>query len=241
MISLDFRSALLAIDLPTTRAMTRHLFAVFLIGVLAPPALAHAQHSRGADTPSVGTAVSSAPSAPSSAAPAPSQPATSSSGGSTSDSGRRRGDLPQTGTAVPRSPVPGNGNGRGTIPYGGFYPWGYAYDGAVVAGYGEYYGGYFGAYDPWYGWSPAYAPIASASDYAGALRLKVKPADASVYVDGYYVGVVDDYDGIFQRLRLDAGPHRIEMHAPEHHTLSVDVMIQPDLTITYRGQLEKRP
>jgi len=29
-----------------------------------------------------------------------------------------------------------------------------------------------------------------------ALRLKVKPVDATVYVDGYYVGVVDDFDGI---------------------------------------------
>jgi hypothetical protein len=226
--------------------MKRHLLAVFLIGALALPALAHAQHSRGADTPSTGTAVSSGSSSPS---PASSQPATSSSGGSdssrqsdgggTSDSGRRRGNQPQTGSAVPRRSAPGHGNGA--IPYGGFYPWGYVYGGDTVAVYGGYYDGYLGSYDPWYGWSPAYAPIASSSDYAGALRLKVRPADASVYVDGYYVGVVDDFDGIFQRLPLDAGPHRIEMHAPQYQTLAVDVMIQPDLTITYRGELEKQP
>ena len=58
-------------------------------------------------------------------------------------------------------------------------------------------------------------------------------------MDSYYVGVVDDFDGVFQRLRLDAGPHRIEMRLPEHQTLSVDVMIQPDLTITYHGELKK--
>jgi len=29
------------------------------------------------------------------------------------------------------------------------------------------------------------------------VRLKVKPAEASVYVDGFYVGIVDDFDGSF--------------------------------------------
>ena len=47
----------------------------------------------------------------------------------------------------------------------------------------------------------------------GALRLKVKPVEASVYVDGYYVGVVDDFDGVFQRLRLEPGPHHLEIRA----------------------------
>jgi hypothetical protein len=229
--------------------MKRHLIAVFLTGALALPAFAHAQHSRPDDAPQTGTAVPAAP-APSQPAPASSQPASSSGGsdsprqfdavGSTGDFGRRRGDLPRTGTAVPRTAVPGNATG--VIPYGGFYPWGYGLEGgAIAAGYAGYYDGYLGAYDPWYGWSPAYAPFAVSSDEAGALRLKVKPADASVYVDGYYVGVVDDYDGIFQRLRLDAGPHRIEIHAPQHQPLAVDVMIQPDLTITYRGALARQP
>jgi hypothetical protein len=122
---------------------------------------------------------------------------------------------------------------------GGFYPWGFAYGGAAVGGY---YGGYFGAYDPWYGWFPTYAPsYAPVSGDDGALRLKVKPADASVYVDGYYVGVVDDFDGIFQRLHIEAGPHRIEIRAPQYETLTFDVRITPDETTTYRGELVSRP
>ena len=42
----------------------------------------------------------------------------------------------------------------------------------------------------------------SSSGYrgVGSIRLKVKPTDAQVYVDGYFMGVVDSFDGSFQRL-----------------------------------------
>ena len=39
------------------------------------------------------------------------------------------------------------------------------------------------------------------------LRFKVTPKEAAVYVDGYYAGVVDDYDGVFQRLHVTPGQH----------------------------------
>jgi hypothetical protein len=153
--------------------------------------------------------------------------------------GRRRDGLPKTGDAVARTQPPathGNGGHVVVVPaYGGFAPWGLA-DG----GYGGYYGGYYGAYDPWYGWYPAYAPPSSSYDDEGSLRLKVKPSEASVYVDGYYVGIVDDFDGIFQRLHIETGPHRIEIRLPGYETLTFDVRIDPDHTTTYRGELEKR-
>jgi hypothetical protein len=132
--------------------------------------------------------------------------------------------------------VPGTGGTIVISEGSGFYPWDYA-SGAGAIAYGGYYGGYYGAYDPWYGWFPTYAPASYGSDNTGSLRLKVKPADASVYVDGFYVGVVDDFDGVFQRLRLEPGPHRIEIRSPQHQPLAVDVMIQEDFTITYRGEL----
>ena len=75
---------------------------------------------------------------------------------------------------------------------------------------------------------------------SGGLRLKVKPNDAGVYVDGFYVGIVDDFDNSFQRLKLDRGPHRIEIRLSNYQSLSVDVMIQEDFTITYRGELAKQ-
>jgi hypothetical protein len=133
------------------------------------------------------------------------------------------------------SAPPRDGDGRhGRRGYGGgiggFYPW---------YGYGGYYGGYYGAYDPWFGWYPTYGSASIDEDGDGALRLKVKPADASVYVDGYYVGIVDDFDGVFQRLHLESGAHRIEIRAPEYETLSFDVLIEADHTTTYKGELTK--
>ena len=63
------------------------------------------------------------------------------------------------------------------------------------------------------------------------------PASAQVFIDSYYVGTVEDIDA--QRvLRLEAGPHRIEMRAPEYRTLTVDVRVLPLETVTYRGALE---
>ena len=79
------------------------------------------------------------------------------------------------------------------------------------------------------------------NDEDGTLRLKVEPRDAEVYVDGYYAGIVDDFDGIWQQLRLDAGGYRIEIRKPGLTTLTFDVRVQPGRTITYRGDMTMTP
>ena len=104
-------------------------------------------------------------------------------------------------------------------------------------GFGGYYGGY---YDPWYGGYPTY-PVGSSTsnDDEGSLRLKIKPREAEVYVDGYYVGIVDDFDGIFQRLHVETGSHHIEVRAPGYEPLTFEVRITSDHTTTYQGELKK--
>jgi hypothetical protein len=72
---------------------------------------------------------------------------------------------------------------------------------------------------------------------AGGLRLKIQPQDAQVYVDGYYAGVVDDFNGHFQRLELVPGPHHVEVRAPGRRSLEFDVVIQSRHTIVYEGTL----
>ena len=170
---------------------------------------------------------------------------TRSTGGSTSgDSGgtavagpgsRAREGRPVTGTAVERRDGDGP-RGRDTIIvgggyYGGYYPWGWG---------GLGLGGYYGWYDPWgYGYDP-YPGGYSYGYYAeGALKLKVTPRQAEVFVDGYYAGSVDDYDGLFQRLRLESGPHRIEVRLDGYEPLSFEVRVLPNRTITYRGEMQK--
>ena len=81
------------------------------------------------------------------------------------------------------------------------------------------------------------------STYAGAdqgkIRLKVKPRNAKVYVDGYYVGTVDEFDGALQKLTLNGGRHRVEIKAEGYETADFDVLIAPDETVTYQGELKK--
>jgi hypothetical protein len=156
---------------------------------------------------------------------------------------RARGDNASVGRAVARrGPPPSAREGdryyRYYWPgygYSGFYPWGYG-----GFGLGGYYGGY---YSPWYGgYGYGYgAPYYYGWNDDGSLRLKMKPRDATVFVDGYYVGRVDDYDGVFQRLRLEPGPHRIEVRAEGYEPMTFEVRILPDRTITYEESLKPQP
>jgi hypothetical protein len=161
---------------------------------------------------------------------------------------------PTVGQAVPRSitPVyrPGGGN-DGNFAYYSYYPYfpygfgafglGYLYYDPFWYGYGSYggygYGDYgYGGYGGYgYGGSGYYGDD---REGRGGLKLKVEPKDAEVYVDGYYMGTVDDFNGTFQRMELEAGPHRVEIRAAGFQTITFDVRIEPNDTVTYRGQLQ---
>jgi hypothetical protein len=137
----------------------------------------------------------------------------------------------------------GPGAGPGFY-YGAPWAWGPTTWGPYGYGYGRFtYGGApfaFGAGVPgWYGTGPypygygyGYAPRVS-----GGVRLDLPQLDAEVYVDGYYAGVVDDFDGAFQQVNLEPGPHRIEVRAYGYEPVSFEVNSQPGRTITYRAAL----
>ncbi len=71
----------------------------------------------------------------------------------------------------------------------------------------------------------------------GGLRITDAPRDAQVFADGYYAGIVDDFDGVFQHLNLEPGEHRVEIHAPGLTPIAFDVMVQPGRTITLRADI----
>ena len=71
------------------------------------------------------------------------------------------------------------------------------------------------------------------------LRLKIEPRQAQVYVDGYYVGVVDSFDGVFQKLGLDGGGHKVELKADGFEPLEFEVLITPGETVTYKGEMKR--
>src|SRR5262245_49159711 len=61
---------------------------------------------------------------------------------------------------------------------------------------------------PRFGFPPGVIPC----DSVVTLRFQVTPREALIYVDGFAAGAVDDYDGVFQRLRLVPGPHEIVVY-----------------------------
>jgi hypothetical protein len=58
----------------------------------------------------------------------------------------------------------------------------------------------------------------------------VTPRDAEVYVDGYYAGNVDDYDGSFQRLRVEPGEHEIAIFRDGYRAFRQKVYLARDNT-----------
>jgi len=91
---------------------------------------------------------------------------------------------------------------------------------------------------PYYSGYSGYYPGGYYYDGFGEIRAEVKPSAARVYVDGDYVGVADDYDGWWQRLRLDPGKHRIVFRAPGCVPYAVTMRILPgqDYHIKYQMQ-----
>ena len=67
----------------------------------------------------------------------------------------------------------------------------------------------------------------------------MKPNNAQVFIDGYYVGLVDSFDGAFQRLGIEAGAHKVEIRAEGYETAQLDVMVTPGETVTYKGDLKR--
>jgi hypothetical protein len=108
----------------------------------------------------------------------------------------------------------------------------------VGAGYySPYYPRYY--YDPFFwnwggGWYPyaqypPYGPRYYGGYYApGAdLRIQVTPRDAEVYVDGYFAGTVDDFDGALQRLRVPYGGHEIEVYFEGYQSIRQKMLFRP--------------
>jgi len=73
----------------------------------------------------------------------------------------------------------------------------------------------------------------------GGLRLESSPRSAQVFVDGLYIGLVDDFGLSGRELDLDEGRHRVELRADGYTTLGFDVRITANQTTRYRGDLQK--
>jgi hypothetical protein len=109
----------------------------------------------------------------------------------------------------------------------------------VAIGLGYYYQPFF--YDPWYPyyWYPSpYYYGGRYFDGSASVRLQVTPKEAEVFVDGYYAGVVDDFDGTFQRLNLEPGEHELQLFLPGYRGITQRVYLQPRGTFRVRHTME---
>jgi hypothetical protein len=113
--------------------------------------------------------------------------------------------------------------------YGGFYPGFYA---SFAFGYGgyPYYGGYgYGPY-PYY-WGGYY-------DDRGSARIQVTPREADVFIDGYYVGKVDEFDGNLQRLHVEAGEHELAVYHDGYHPIREKVLFRRGSTLKIQYEMQ---
>jgi hypothetical protein len=97
--------------------------------------------------------------------------------------------------------------------------------------FGFYYGPYYGPYYPYAG------PFVDRQRYrTGAIRTRVTPVETEVYLNGYYAGLADDFDGVFQRLYVPAGEHEIELHLEGYRTFRQRIYASPGdtLDLTHR-------
>jgi hypothetical protein len=97
---------------------------------------------------------------------------------------------------------------------------------------------WYGAGYPFYPSPYAYGGFGGFYDFASSLRLQVSPREAEVYIDGYYAGNVDNFDGVFQRLRLEPGEHELQLFMPGHRPFTQKIYLQPGSTFRVRHTME---
>ena len=186
----------------------------------------------------------------------------SNQGGSTSSVGSRDND--GTPDAARRRPRPGTGTGTrdrygndnrsgydrdryNSYPYSSYYynpysyGWGYPRNryGAYGYGYGYYdygysYGDYYGYYPSSYNRSYRYR-----TGNIAQLRTLVEPAKTRVYVDGYYAGTADDFDGLLQRLNVSPGRHDITLKMEGYNSHTFAIYANRDQTVKLRWDMVK--
>ena len=108
------------------------------------------------------------------------------------------------------------------VPFPYWYdPYAYAYDGY---GYSEGYGSGYSTY--------------TSRGLYGGVSFDITPANANIWVDGVYMGRVNDFSPLQAPLTLRAGLHHIEIAADGLRPLSFDMTVVAGQIIPYQGRLD---
>ena len=71
------------------------------------------------------------------------------------------------------------------------------------------------------------------------LRIDVTPKEAAVYVDGYFAGTVDEFNGTFQRLHVMPGEHEIVIYLDGYRSIRERRYLSPNATRKIVGTLTR--
>ena len=73
------------------------------------------------------------------------------------------------------------------------------------------------------------------------VRVEVTPKQAEVYVDGFYAGEAEDFDGVFKKLSTTPGGHEITLKLDGYRTVTDNIYVSPDHTVKLHDTMEKLP
>jgi PEGA domain len=83
-------------------------------------------------------------------------------------------------------------------------------------------------------------PRSTSSPASGGVSLEITPSNASVFVDGRYVGSAQDFGPQMRPLTLSAGRHRVEIQAGGYDPMTFDTTVTAGEVTPYRGTLQQR-
>jgi hypothetical protein len=110
----------------------------------------------------------------------------------------------------------------------------------IVVPRGHFYAPFY--YDPFWGPWGSYYPY-YAYPFGGRstadVRVQVVPKQTEVFVDGYYAGTADDFDGVFKRLHTTPGGHAITLHLEGYRTVTENIYVRPDSTFKIQDTMDK--
>lgn len=122
--------------------------------------------------------------------------------------------------------------------YGGYYYWGWPYQYGWWTGWSWWYPWGYGYPYPGYGYPPV-VYSSQVSEALGALDTDVWPARTEIWINGQYVGFVDQFDGFPRYLWLEKGTYDVVFYLDGFKTLARQYTIYPGLVIDVEDRLER--
>jgi PEGA domain-containing protein len=113
--------------------------------------------------------------------------------------------------------------------------------------YNPYWWGFYGGFStgfwgyPYFTYARYPYPGYGVYDASADLRLQVTPRTAEVYVDGYLVGTVDDFDGVFQRVHMPLGEHQVTIYSPGHRSITERMLFRPFESYKIKDTMQPLP